>query len=109
MAVLERHLLRFADELHAGGWRDAKPSAVHASRFAALDELPPRQREIVDRLLRGQRIASIAASMYISASTARNHLSRVFATFGVHSQSELLALLRSGPSAVEDADAEDRP
>lgn len=72
IAALERHLLRFAAELHAGGWSAAQPLAADASRFAALDELPGRQREIVDRLLRGERTRSIAESMYISASTVRN-------------------------------------
>jgi DNA-binding CsgD family transcriptional regulator len=87
IAVLEGHLLRFAAELHAGGWSEAQPAAADPSRLAELDQLPKRQRAIVDRLLRGERIPSIAASMYISPSTARNHLSHVFAAFGVHSQS----------------------
>jgi DNA-binding CsgD family transcriptional regulator len=94
IATLERHLLRFAAELHAGGWRGTQPLAVDASHMAALDGLPRRQRDIVDRLLRGERVPAIAASLYISANTVRNHLSHVFSTFGVHSQSELLALLR---------------
>jgi DNA-binding CsgD family transcriptional regulator len=94
IAVLERHLLQFAAELHAGGWGDAHSPSVDVSRLAALDQLPRRQREVVDRLVRGERIPSIAASMVLSASTVRNHLTHVFAAFGVHSQSELLALLR---------------
>jgi DNA-binding CsgD family transcriptional regulator len=104
IATLERHLLRFAAELHAGGWRDAQPLAVDASHMPALDELPRRQREIVDRLLRGERVPSIAASMYISPNTVRNHLTHVFTVFGVHSQSDLLALLRSGSDAFQRAE-----
>jgi DNA-binding NarL/FixJ family response regulator len=96
VATFERHLVDLAVELHAGGWRDAQPPAVDPSWFPTLDELPMRQREIVDLLLRGDRIPSIASSMFISASTVRNHLSHVFGAFGVHSQAELLALLRSG-------------
>jgi PAS domain-containing protein len=106
IATLERHLLRFAAELHAGGWRGAQPRAVDASHMAALDGLPRRQRDIVDRLLRGERVPSIAGSMYISANTVRNHLSQVFSTFGIHSQSELLALLRSGSENVQRAESE---
>jgi DNA-binding CsgD family transcriptional regulator len=74
----------------------------------ALDELPRRQRDIVDRLLRGERVPSIAASMYISPNTVRNHLSHVFTVFGVHSQSDLLALLRSRSDAVQVAGPEHR-
>jgi DNA-binding CsgD family transcriptional regulator len=95
IATFERHLVDLAVELHAGGWLDAQPPTVDPSWFATLDELPMRQREIVDLLLRGERIPSIAASMFISASTVRNHLSHVFTAVGVHSQAELLALLRS--------------
>jgi DNA-binding CsgD family transcriptional regulator len=108
IATLERHLLRFAAELHAGGWREVQPPGADASHWVALDKLPRRQREIVDRLLRGERVPSIAASMYISASTVRNHLSNVFAGFGVHSQSELLAVLRLGSGAVQRGEPEHR-
>jgi PAS domain S-box-containing protein len=107
IASLERQLRRFAAELHAGGLLDARP-LVDDSRFAALDQLPRRQREVVDRLLRGERIASIAASMYISASTVRNHLSHSFNEFGVHNQSELLALLRSHSRADQIGELEQR-
>jgi DNA-binding CsgD family transcriptional regulator len=94
IALLEQHLLQFAAELHGASWSRVQPVAADLSRFAALDGLPRRQRAIVDRLLRGERISSIAAAMYVAPSTVRNHLSHVFAAFGVHSQAELLALLR---------------
>jgi DNA-binding CsgD family transcriptional regulator len=48
--------------------------------------------------LRGKRVATIARMMFISQSTVRNHLSAIFERFGVHSQAELLALLRSQDS-----------
>jgi PAS domain-containing protein/DNA-binding CsgD family transcriptional regulator len=95
--VLERDLLRFAAELHAGAWSTEPPIGLNPDLWAKLAELPSRQHEIVDGLLRGQRIPAIARSMYINPSTARNHLSQVFATFGVHSQAELLALLLGPP------------
>lgn len=68
---------------------------AHEARLPALDALSPRQREVVDRLLRGERMPAIAAAMYLSQSTVRNHLSQVFKQFGVGSQAELLAMLRS--------------
>jgi DNA-binding CsgD family transcriptional regulator len=101
IATLERHLIRFAAELHSGGWGNSNPAGLDPSCLLALNQLPNRQREIVDRLLRGQRVPSIAAAMYIATSTVRNHLSHVYGTFGVHSQSSLLALLRSESPAVE--------
>jgi PAS domain S-box-containing protein len=55
-------------------------------------DLTARQCEVVSRLVRGQRVATIAAEMYVSRSTVRNHLSTVFRKVGVHSQQQFLAL-----------------
>ena len=70
------------------------------SVFAILDQLPARHREIVAALLRGERTATMADSLFLSTSTVRSHLSSIFKVFGVHSQTELLALLRSHRAAV---------
>jgi DNA-binding CsgD family transcriptional regulator len=56
-------------------------------------ELSARQSEIVARLVAGERVPDIARSMFLSASTVRNHLSAIYQKFGVHSQGELLAAL----------------
>jgi DNA-binding CsgD family transcriptional regulator len=68
--------------------------------FEVLDRLSARQREIVAALLRGERIAAIAASQFVSRSTVRSHLSVIFRSFGVHSQPELLTLLHSQQAAA---------
>ena len=99
--ALELQLAQFATLLDGDSWQAAKPNAVDATRFAALDQLPRRQRVVVLGLLKGERIPAIAESMFISNSTARNHLSHVFTAFGVHSQAELLALLRSEPGSAQ--------
>jgi DNA-binding NarL/FixJ family response regulator len=44
-------------------------------------------------LLEGRRVASIAAELYVSQSTVRNHLSSIFSKFGVHSQAQLVRQL----------------
>jgi DNA-binding NarL/FixJ family response regulator len=56
-----------------------------------LESLSTRQWEILTRLLRGERAHEIAADLYLSPSTVRNHLTAIYRKFGVHSQSELLA------------------
>ncbi len=66
--------------------------------YAVLDRLPPRQREIVAALLRGERTSGIAASLFVSVSTVRSHLAAIYRAFGVRSQTELLDLLRSQSS-----------
>jgi two-component system nitrate/nitrite response regulator NarL len=59
-----------------------------------MQYLTVRQWEILTRLLRGERVPTIASELFVSQSTVRNHLSAIFERFGVHSQPELLALLR---------------
>ena len=56
-------------------------------------ELSARQSEILARLVAGERVAEIARSMFLGASTVRNHLWVTYKKFGVRSQAELLAIL----------------
>lgn len=55
--------------------------------------LSTRQWDILMRLVRGERAQEIAADLYLSPSTVRNHLTAIYRKFGVHSQAELLAKL----------------
>ena len=57
-------------------------------------ELSSRQLEILTRIAAGERVATIGRALFIAPSTVRNHLSAIFAKFGVHSQSELFDVLR---------------
>jgi PAS domain S-box-containing protein len=56
-----------------------------------------RQWEILTRLVRGERVEEIAADLYLSPSTVRNHLAAIYKKFGVHSQTQLLAKLLRAP------------
>jgi DNA-binding CsgD family transcriptional regulator len=77
-------------------------SAIEASAVAphfradvrGMARLSTRELEIVTRLLAGDRVPAIAASLFITAGSVRNRLSSVFAKLGVHSQQELITLLR---------------
>jgi DNA-binding NarL/FixJ family response regulator len=60
----------------------------------AADALTPREFDIVDRLIRGDRVPVIATSLFVSQSTIRNQLAAVFRKVGVHSQQELIAYIR---------------
>lgn len=91
---LEEHLLRIAAEVRSAG---LLPPPEEPSSFDPADRLSGmsrRQSEIVHRLLLGERVPQIARAMRLSPSTVRNHLSTVFRKFGVHSQIELIAVLR---------------
>jgi DNA-binding CsgD family transcriptional regulator len=86
LSLLEDQLARIREVVQADG------STATAS--VDLRDLTIRQREIVDRLLKGHRVDAIARDLYVSASTVRNHLSAIFEKLGVASQSELIELLR---------------
>jgi DNA-binding NarL/FixJ family response regulator len=94
VAELEARLRRIAAELKAAGVMDDIDTPPPATDYPQLDELSSRQREILIRLLNAQRVSVIAAELYLSPSTVRNHLVTIFTKFGVHSQVELLAILR---------------
>jgi DNA-binding NarL/FixJ family response regulator len=59
-----------------------------------VEALTPREREVLERLMDGQRVAWIAADLFVSPSTVRDHLSSIFRKVGVHSQAELIRRLR---------------
>jgi DNA-binding CsgD family transcriptional regulator len=75
------------------GVRDAGPPDAYQRDIPAAGPMSTRQREILARLVGGERVQDIAEAMYLSPSTVRNHLSAVYRKFGVHSQGELLAQL----------------
>lgn len=93
-AELEQRLLRIAHEVQASGVIGAMGSIPDPTRFPQLRSLSSKQWDALTRLLRGDRVPAIAEEMFMSQSAVRNHLSEVFRRFDVHSQSELLALLR---------------
>jgi PAS domain S-box-containing protein len=94
--TLEQVLWRIAMELRSVGVTSDELSAVTRSSPQRAAQLSARQWEIVQRLVQGEGSTRIAAAMYLSPSTIRNHLSAIYRKFGVHSQVELLALLRAG-------------
>lgn len=92
---LERRLWRIAREVEDAGIFAGFDAVPDQRVLPALGELAPRQWEVLSRLLRGERVPTIAANMYVSQSTVRNHLAEIYRKVGVHSQHELLELVRS--------------
>ena len=73
------------------GWAD----------LGAMELLTRRERDVLQLLLDGRRVSSIARSLYLSPQTVRNHLKAIFRKFGAHSQAELLDSLRPAlPAAL---------
>lgn len=57
-------------------------------------ELTPRERAVLSRLMAGSRVATIAAEMFISPVTVRNHLQSIYKKTGVSSQAALIEMGR---------------
>jgi DNA-binding CsgD family transcriptional regulator len=91
---LEAHMLRIADELHAAGLIPRLRQLPVLADQPRLGKLTSREWAVLTRLLDGQRVSAIAADLYVSQSTVRNHLSSIYAKLGVHSQVDLIRLIR---------------
>jgi len=92
-AQLEQHLRRIADVIQASEILPHLDRSPELFGSEQLDSMSSRQWEVLSRLVRGERVPTIAAALFVSQSTVRNYLSAIFKRFGVHSQAQLLALL----------------
>jgi DNA-binding CsgD family transcriptional regulator/PAS domain-containing protein len=106
---LEAHMLRIADELHAAGLIPRLQQLPALTDEPRLGKLTSREWTVLTRLVDGQRIPAIAASLYVSQSTVRNHLSSIYAKLGVHSQVDLIRLIRRGTRPPAEGGQADPP
>ena len=89
---LERALSHIAEELRSVGFApETRPQVL------GLAELSPREHEVFELLLVGHRVSTMADQLCLSKHTVRNHLKSIFKKTGVHSQAELIQLVR-GPN-----------
>lgn len=63
---------------------------IIASRYA----LSEREKEIMTHLVRGGSTARIAEDLFISPHTVKTHTANIYKKMGIHSRSELTALLQ---------------
>ncbi len=97
VAELELRLRHIGTEVRAAGVLDELEAMPAPSEHPQLSELSSRQWEVLSRLVRGERVPTIARELFISPSTVRNHLASIYARFDVHSQADLLEVLRRRP------------
>lgn len=62
-------------------------------QIPGLDDLSPREAQVLEALLSHRRPPQIAEDLGISPHTVRNHLKSIYAKCGVRSQTELLRLI----------------
>jgi len=67
-------------------WRD-KPGRVHAR---AVDDLTPREREVLRLIALGHTNAEIATMLYVSVRTVENHRASVLRKLGLRTRAELV-------------------
>lgn len=92
---LRSTLMRIALQLQAASVMAGNvPAANPELRHPALDSLSKREREVLARLVEGQRVPTIAERLFISQHTVRNHLKSIFRKLGVGSQAELIERVR---------------
>ncbi len=96
-----RWLVVRATQLHGrDGRTDSTAIVLEPARAAELApvvvelyELTPRERRVTELLLRGLPIDEIAAALWISRHTVRDHTKAIFAKLAVGSRPELMAKL----------------
>lgn len=89
-AELEHHLWSIAAIVETSGVLQRVGPVRDLTSLPHANNLSTRQWEILARLVRGERVPTIASDLHLSQSTIRQHLSTIFKRFGVHSQPELL-------------------
>lgn len=78
------------------GGADDSGSFLGSYPMSVVQSLTRRERDVLQLLLDGLRVPSIAKRLYVSPQTVRNHLKAIFRKFGAHSQIELMDNLRAG-------------
>jgi DNA-binding CsgD family transcriptional regulator len=81
-----------ARELRALGVR-LQAGASRAAETGGLEVLSEREREIAELVAQGRSNKEVGVTLYLSAKTIENHLSRIYGKLGVRSRVELTALL----------------
>ncbi len=65
-----------------------------------LDQLPRREKEVCERLLKGWTQDGIAADLGLTPSTVKTYRNRAFASLNIHTRHELSALVSGFPRSL---------
>lgn len=91
---LEQALYKIASALgETGILTPPRASPPQSDTPQELCNLSSREKEVLRSLRAGQRVSTIARTLYLSPHTVRNHLKSIFRKLGVRSQTELLERL----------------
>ena len=101
---IEHHMLRIVNEYSAVRAIAQLQTLPDCEHLPALARLTTREFQVLMLLGEGARAKAIAERLFVSESTIRNHLSSIYSKFGVHTQSELLLMLRDIAQRIQQSD-----
>lgn len=78
----------------SNGFRHNVDGYLESRSGTTVGSLTRREKDVLELLLEGHRVTSIARRLHVSPQTVRNHLKGVFRKLGAHSQVELIDALR---------------
>jgi DNA-binding CsgD family transcriptional regulator len=91
---VQRQLDRFIERIATVDLSRHFATAPTEDEVSGIGRLTAREREIVRRLISGDRAPAIAEALFLSPNTVRNQLSSVYRKLGVRSQQGLIDLFR---------------
>jgi len=62
----------------------------------AIEELSPREREVLAQLVYGKRNAEIAAALFVGTETVKSHLASIYRKLGVSTRGEAIFVALGG-------------
>lgn len=69
----------------------------HQAAAAARPQLTPRENEVLQHLAAGDSVAQVAKTLYMSESTVKTHIGKVYDKLGVHNRAAvIMAAVRLG-------------
>lgn len=77
------------------GKRDQSAGKAAPIQSLAIDNMTPRQRDVLEELLKGRASKEIARSLAIAEGTVKIHLAAIYRTLGVRTRAEAIAKLKS--------------
>lgn len=84
-----------------GDFLPAAASVAVNAKATFIDELTPREAQVLDLMAQGLDNATIGAQLGISERTARNHVSAVFSKLGVSTRAKAIVLARDAGFGAE--------
>jgi len=68
-------------------------AAPRAKTAAGMDQITPRQRDVLDQLLLGQSSKQIARVLHVAEGTVKIHLAAIYRALGVRTRAEAISKL----------------